>query len=106
MYKRQLSKFPWIRTTDTIIVADIYDPMHLEYLEQGKDDSPRIRAKMTEYISEVLNVQLELADFMLCASEKQRDFWLGQLSAVSPVSYTHLDVYKRQILPRYHPERM
>lgn len=70
-----LSKFPWIRATDTIIVADIYDPMHLEYLEQGKDDSPRIRAKMTEYISEVLNVQLELADFMLCASEKQRDFW-------------------------------
>ena len=81
-----LSKFPWIRRTDTIIVADIYDPMHLEYLEQGKDDSPRIRAKMTEYISEVLNVQLELADFMLCASEKQRDFWLGQLSAVSRIN--------------------
>lgn len=81
-----LSKFPWIRATDTIIVADIYDPMHLEYLEQGKDDSPRIRAKMTEYISEVLNVQLELADFMLCASEKQRDFWLGQLSAVSRIN--------------------
>ena len=41
---------------------------------------------MTEYIAEVLNVQLELADFMLCASEKQRDFWLGQLSAVSRIN--------------------
>ncbi|MCA0345577.1 MAG: glycosyltransferase family 4 protein [Actinobacteria bacterium] len=81
-----LSTFPWIRGTGKIIVADIYDPMHLEYLEQGKDDSPRKRTKMTEYISEVLNVQLELADFMLCASEKQRDFWLGQLSAVSRIN--------------------
>ena len=81
-----LSTFPWIRNTETIIVVDIYDPMHLEYLEQGKDDSPRKRTKMTEYISEVLNVQLELADFMLCASEKQRDFWLGQLSAVSRIN--------------------
>ena len=40
-----LSTFPWIRATDTIIVADIYDPMHLEYLEQGKDDSPRKRQR-------------------------------------------------------------
>lgn len=81
-----LTKFPWIRGTGKVIVADIYDPMHLEYLEQGKDDSPRIRSKMTEFISEVLNVQLELADYMLCASEKQRDFWLGQLSAVSRIN--------------------
>ncbi|MCA0378206.1 MAG: glycosyltransferase family 4 protein [Actinobacteria bacterium] len=81
-----LSTFPWIAKTDKIIVADIYDPMHLEYLEQGKDNSARKRTKMTEYISEVLNVQLERADYLLCASEKQRDFWLGQLSAVSRVN--------------------
>lgn len=86
-----LSTFPWIRNTDTIIVADIYDPMHLEYLEQGKDASARIRAKQTEYISEVLNVQLELADYLLCASEKQRDFWLGQLAAVSRINPANYD---------------
>lgn len=86
-----LSTFPWIRNTDTIIVADVYDPMHLEYLEQGKDDTARNRAKWTEYISEVLNVQLELADFMLCASEKQRDFWLGQLAAVSRINPLNYD---------------
>ncbi len=81
-----LSTFPWIRKSGAIIVADIYDPMHLEYLEQGKDVSPRVRSKQTEYISEVLNVQLELADYLLCASEKQRDFWLGQLAAVSRIN--------------------
>lgn len=86
-----LSTFPWIRKTDTIIVADIYDPMHLEYLEQGKDQSIHKRAKMTDYISEVLNLQLEQADFFLCASEKQRDFWLGQLAAASRVNPLNYD---------------
>jgi hypothetical protein len=40
----------------------------------------------------VLNEQLLRADFFLCASERQRDFWLGQLAAVgriNPVVYEH-----------------
>ena len=85
-----LSTFPWIRNTDTVVVADLYDPMHLEILEQGKELSPKRRAKMTRYIGEVLNVQMELADYMLCASEKQRDFWLGALATlgrINPLSY-------------------
>lgn len=86
-----LSAFPWIRATDTIIVADIYDPMHLEFLEQGKDTSPRFRVKQGGYINEVLNVQLEMADYLLCASEKQRDFWLGQLAAVGRVNTRNYD---------------
>ena len=87
-----ISTHPWIRKTNAIVVADIYDPMHLEYLEQGKDASPRIRTKQTEYITEVLNVQLELADYLLCASEKQRDFWLGQLAAVSRINPLTYDI--------------
>ena len=38
----------------------------------------------------VLNEQLGRADFMLCASAKQRDLWLGQLAAlgrINPVTY-------------------
>ncbi len=86
-----LSAFPWIRATDTIIVADIYDPMHLEFLEQGKDASPRFRVKQGGYITEVLNVQLEMADYLLCASEKQRDFWLGQMAALGRVNTRNYD---------------
>ena len=37
-----LSTFPWIRRTDTIIVADIYDPMHLEYLEWARTTLRRL----------------------------------------------------------------
>ena len=85
-----LSSFPWIVESDIIVVADIYDPMQLEVLEQGKDLSPGDRLERTLNTVEVLNVQLERADYMICASEKQRDLWLGQLAAlcrVNPITY-------------------
>ena len=86
-----LSAHPWIRATDTLIVADVYDPMHLEFLEQGKDSPRRFRVKQGKYVTEVLNVQLEIADFMVCASEKQRDFWLGQLSGLGRLNLHNYD---------------
>lgn len=85
-----LSSYPWIADSGIIIVADIYDPMHLETLEQGRYLSAEKRAYYTLDTIEVLNRQIEQADFMLCASEKQRDFWLGQLGAlgrINPLTY-------------------
>jgi glycosyltransferase involved in cell wall biosynthesis len=38
-----------------------------------------------------LNDQLSRGDFFLCASEKQRDFWLGQLSAVGRINPKNYD---------------
>lgn len=87
-----LSTHPWIRSKKRILVADIYDPMHLEFLEQGKNLSPKAHKKQETFIHEVLNIQLELADFFLCSSEKQRDFWLGQLAGVGRINtstYNH-----------------
>lgn len=85
-----LSSFPWIVESDIIIVADIYDPMQLEILEQGKELPAEERLMHTLNTVEVLNVQLERADFMICASDKQRDLWIGQLSAlcrINPLTY-------------------
>lgn len=85
-----LSTLPWIAKTNKIIVADVYDPMHLETLEQQKHIPAGIRFIETMDIVAVFNEQLSRADFMLCASEKQRDFWLGQLAAVgrlNPLTY-------------------
>lgn len=85
-----LSSFPWIGATDKIIVADIYDPMHLEDLEQSKDRAFAERVHVSADVSTVLNEQIIRADFMVCASEKQRDFWLGQASGmgrINPATY-------------------
>jgi len=85
-----LASHPWIKKTGTIIVADIYDPMHLEQLEQGRELPAKERTAGVAGTVELLNEQIRRADYMLCASAKQRDFWLGQLAAmgrINPATY-------------------
>ncbi|MGP4021125.1 glycosyltransferase [Saccharopolyspora sp. 5N708] len=65
-----------------IVVCDVYDPMHLELLEQGRDTDDERRAKDLVGVTKVLNSQLRRGDFFLCASERQRHFWLGHLASL------------------------
>ncbi|MSO79854.1 MAG: glycosyltransferase [Acidimicrobiia bacterium] len=84
----------WLRTTDKLLVADIYDPFHLEVLEQARDLAPNDRRVTTRLTVEILNEQLSRGDFFLCASEKQRDFWLGQLTAVGRINPATYDQHE------------
>ena len=82
---------PHLLNTHKVLVADIYDPMHLEQLEQAHD-APGERGRYEQVLNtaRVLNEQLERGDFFLCASGKQRDLWIGQLAGlgrVNPVTY-------------------
>lgn len=91
---------PHIVTSDKIIVCDIYDPMHLEQLEQGKDDSAHTWRRAVHGATIALNEQLNRGDYFVCASEKQRDFWLGQLAALgrlNPCTYAQDDTLRRLI---------
>jgi GT2 family glycosyltransferase/glycosyltransferase involved in cell wall biosynthesis len=80
-----------LKTSNKIVVCDIYDPMHLEQLEQGKDLTDTRRAHVLEVVTEVLTNQLRRGDFFLCASERQRHFWLGHLGAIGRLSPTLYD---------------
>jgi GT2 family glycosyltransferase/glycosyltransferase involved in cell wall biosynthesis len=81
-----LKHFTTLQASNKIMIADIYDPMHLEQLEQGREHG-RIRWNhQVTSATDVLNQQLERADFFLCASERQRLFWLGQLAALGRVN--------------------
>lgn len=77
---------PWLKESSKILVADVYDPMHLEQLEQARDLGEEGRARSIRETSRILNEQLKRADFVLCASEKQRDFWLGQMAGQGRVN--------------------
>lgn len=87
-----LDLFETLRTTQKPIVVDIYDPMHLEQLEQARELP---RAQWDDAVAgatESLNEQLLRGDFFLCASERQRPFWLGQLAGlgrINPGTYEH-----------------
>ena len=82
--------FPVIRNTEKILVVDIYDPMHLEQLEQARPRGLKSWSRATSEATDVLNDQLSRGDYFICASERQRHFYLGQLSAlgrVNPANY-------------------
>jgi len=86
-----LSTFRWLVDSRKILVADIYNPFHLEQLEQAKDQGAEGRARTVSDCTTALNDQLSRGDFFLCASDKQRDFWLGQLSAVGRLNPKNYD---------------
>jgi GT2 family glycosyltransferase/glycosyltransferase involved in cell wall biosynthesis len=78
------------RASTKIVVCDMYDPMHLELLEQGRDLSDSATDEQRELdllgVTKVLNNQLLRGDFFLCASERQRHFWLGHLAALGRIT--------------------
>ncbi len=81
----------FLTANDKVIVSDLYDPMHLEQLEQGHeagDEAGRWRAVMDT--TAAMNEQLLRGDLFLCAGPKQRDLYLGQLAAlgrINPATY-------------------
>lgn len=81
-----LRKHPVLTALSVPLVVDIYDPFILENLEihRAKPMVDRIHIHNGD-----LGVQLEslaAGDFFLCASERQRDFWLGMLAALNRVN--------------------
>lgn len=84
--------FEQLQTTKKILVVDIYDPMHLEQLEQSRELPRHKWDRQVADATRVLNNQLARGDFFVCASERQRVFWLGQLAAlgrINPDVYEH-----------------
>jgi glycosyltransferase involved in cell wall biosynthesis len=82
--------FPVIARTEKIVVADLYDPFQLEQLEQNKHEERPVWEEEVWKAVSLLNQQLARADFFLCATDRQRDLWLGNLSALgrlNPATY-------------------
>lgn len=78
--------FPILKKSKKVLVFDLYDPMHLENLEQAKHLSRKTWKKSVDQAVATLNFQLARGDFFLCASENQRIFWLGHLAALGRVN--------------------
>ncbi len=78
--------FEWLRTCPQILIVDLYDPFHLESLEvEAFESMDRRRRSLSGAVAE-LSAQLKRGDYFLCASDKQRDFWLGHLAALGRIN--------------------
>jgi glycosyltransferase involved in cell wall biosynthesis len=86
-----MASHPWLRQSGKVLVVDVYDPLHLEQLEQARDGGEEHRERVVRATTVALNEQLLRADLLLCASEKQRDFWLGALGALGRLNPTTYD---------------
>ena len=86
-----MHEYPVLAHSSKIVVVDIYDPVHLEQLEQARDLGEQKRRETVHAGSETLNQQIRRGDFFMCASEKQRDFWLGALGAMDRINPQNYD---------------
>jgi glycosyltransferase involved in cell wall biosynthesis len=97
-----LEQMPALKTDqDTIVVCDLYDPMHFEVLAQERDLDPATRHDTVAATVKALSAQLERGDLFLCASERQRHLWLGHLAAIGRFTPTLYDAdpSARSLLP-------
>ncbi|MGH9176866.1 MAG: glycosyltransferase family 4 protein, partial [Vicinamibacterales bacterium] len=70
------------------LVVDLYAPWILEKLEYARIDPERGEPNRHDDVA-ILNRLLTLGDFFLCASERQRDFWLGALAVAGRLDLAH-----------------
>lgn len=85
-----LTSYPFLTALVTPIVADLYCPFTLEHLEQtrvtgGHAVAPAVEEEAAAILG-VQNALLQQADFFVCASERQRDFWIGALHTAGRVA--------------------
>lgn len=81
-----LDHVPLLRGSEKIMVIDLYTPLHLETLALSRAGELAARQVQNGLILAELNQQLVRGDFFICANERQRGLWLGQLSALGRVN--------------------
>ena len=62
------------------LVVDLYNPTVVEAIEATRGKPPASRARLNRIVGRAAAAHLAAADLTLCASERQRDLWLGVLA--------------------------
>jgi glycosyltransferase involved in cell wall biosynthesis len=63
------------------LALDLYDPVILEGLEASRAMAPEQRDVQHALLRDLLRRQLAAGDFLVCATERQRDLYIGALLA-------------------------
>ena len=76
-----LVRYPVLRELDAPLVVDLYDPFPIVLLGQEEHLGMAEREREDFQVREAVSDMLRLGDYFICASEMQRDLWLGSLLA-------------------------
>ncbi len=87
-----LDRYPVLAASNACVVADLYDPYHLEVLEQSAALAPkRRRATIAASVSAIGSL-LARGDVFLDVGGRQRDLWTGALASAGRVNeFTYAD---------------
>lgn len=83
-------KFPFLQSTQTRLVVDLYDPTILENLHYYVNEPMTSQQTINRHGVEITSQLVRLGDFFICGNERQRDFWLGFLAAnerINPLTF-------------------
>jgi glycosyltransferase involved in cell wall biosynthesis len=81
-----------LRKLPVRVALDLYNPIVMEVLEAVAGERPRVQRRIQRLIGSRALAQCAVADFVVCASERQRDLWLGAMSVNRLID---LDLYRR-----------
>jgi GT2 family glycosyltransferase/glycosyltransferase involved in cell wall biosynthesis len=76
-----LRKLPPLKDSSKPLIVDLYDPFEVENLSRSLSIEPQYHREIDIQNSLGLSTLSSVGDFYICASERQRDFWLGTLLA-------------------------
>lgn len=76
----------FLRETGAALVVDLYDPFPLEYLASVAMDPMPGKFPAWDDVLGTLLEQVRLGDYFMCASERQRDLWIGALLALNRIN--------------------
>jgi len=77
---------PELTRMGKFLIIDLYVPLTLEAMGQYEHLTLPEQAGIQQGIIGALKRQLEIGHFFICASERQRDYWLGWLSMAGRVT--------------------
>jgi glycosyltransferase involved in cell wall biosynthesis len=77
-----LQGHPELAETALPLALDLYDPTPLEHMLLLRDEPAAVREEQGRRDAALLQQQLLRADCVLCATERQRDLYLGALTAL------------------------
>lgn len=75
------SIFTQLATLPACLVVDGYDPLLAEWLALYENELPDIKDYLWRHRMSLNTAPILMGDFFICASQRQRDWWLGMLEA-------------------------
>lgn len=71
---------------NTRIIVDAYDPITIEALESLSSEEFGLRVAINKILLLEQSASFVFANSVICASEKQRDYWLGVLTSMNKLT--------------------